>query len=59
MNKSEKQKLDEVAKHLYAINTFIGTEYISGDNTPTKEDLINLNDHIATCVRNLRNMLSK
>jgi hypothetical protein len=57
MNKTEKQKLDEIAKHLYAINMFIGNEYISGDKTPTKEELENLGDHIATCVRNMRNML--
>ena len=56
MNKLEKGKLEEIEKNIYNINAYISLNFIGLQKKPTQEEILKINDSLATCIRQLRNL---
>jgi hypothetical protein len=56
MNKLEKQKLEEIEQDLYRLNSVISLFYIGLKEKPTQEDIFQINNSIAKCIRQLRDL---
>jgi len=57
MNKLEKGKLEEIDQRLYEINAFISLQYIGLKKQATLEDYIKINDELARCIRQIRDLV--
>jgi len=56
MNKLERSKLQEIDQALYQLNAYISLNYIGLKKQVTHEEWIKINDEIARCIRQLRNL---
>jgi len=56
MNKLEKSKLSEIEQDLYNTNCYISFHYIGMKKPYTEEEMFKINDVLARCIRNLRNL---
>jgi hypothetical protein len=56
MNKLEKQKIDEIEKTIYRVNAYISLHFIGLQKKPTEEEWLTINDELARCIRQLRNL---
>jgi len=56
MNKLEKSKLQEIDQALYQLNAYISLNFIGRKLEPEYNDWIKINDEIARCIRQLRNL---
>ena len=46
--------IEKITDNLYKINAFISGTFVTGMSTPTKEDMIHLNRHLAKIIKELR-----
>jgi len=57
MNKLEKGKLEEINQRLYEVNAYISLHFIGLKEQATHEQWININDEIARCIRQIRDLV--
>lgn len=46
--------IEKITDNLYKINAFISGTFVTGVRTPTKEDMVHLNRHLAKIIKELR-----